>query len=84
MVFWKEEDVLSIDYGDKSLVKVENEPQSHIGFLRLGENIQPILDIDNSEIKVFLETKENQSNNTVSIDIGQIKTRYDESQKISI
>ena len=36
----KEETVLSIDYGDKSLVKVENEPQSHIGFVRLGENIQ--------------------------------------------
>ena len=74
----KEETVLSIDYGDKSLVKVENEPQSHIGFVRLGENIQPILDIDNSEIKVFLETKENQSNNTVSIDIGQIKTQYED------
>ena len=49
----KEETILSIDYRNEPLVKVENKAQSHIGFVRLGENIQPILDIDGSETKAF-------------------------------
>ncbi len=73
----EEETVLSIDYGDSPLVKVENDPQSHIGFVRLGENIQPILDIDGSEIEVLLETKERQSGNALVIDMEQVKIQYE-------
>lgn len=73
----EEETVLSIDYGDSPLVKVENDPQSHIGFVRLGENIQPILDIDGSEIEVLFETKESQSGNALVIDMEQVKIQYE-------
>ena len=48
----EEKTVLSIDYGDEPLVVVEDNPQGNIGFVRLGKNIQPILNIDGSNIEV--------------------------------
>ena len=72
----EEKTVLSIDYGDEPLVVVEGNPQGNIGFVRLGENIQPILNIDGSNIEVLLETKEPQFGNALVIDMDQVKTHY--------
>lgn len=76
-----EEDILSIDYliDDNALLKtpVTDESENNLGFLTLGESVKPILDIDNSDIQVFFETKEDQSGNAL-FDIAVVKERYDE------
>ena len=73
----EEKTVLSIDYGDEPLVVVEDNPQGNIGFVRLGKNIQPILNIDGSNIEVLLETKEPQFRNALVIDMDQVKIHYE-------